>query len=68
MTATRIRPLALLCLVLLALAASLAAGLVSGSQDLTAAEVWRALLPGEPSLARDLVLEVRPPRVEAALA
>ncbi len=68
MTATRIRPLALLCLFLLALAASLAAGLVSGSQALSAAEVWRALLHGEPSLARDLVLQVRLPRVEAALA
>jgi iron complex transport system permease protein len=68
MSAVRIPPVALLGIALLALAASLLAGLLHGSQELSAGAVWHALSSDEPTLARDLVLQVRLPRVSAALA
>jgi iron complex transport system permease protein len=68
MSAVRIPPFALLATVVLALAASFLGGLLYGSQDLSVGQVWRALLAEEASLARDLVVQVRLPRVSAALA
>jgi iron complex transport system permease protein len=66
-SAARSRPAALLFVFVLALAASAAGGLLSGSQPLPAGEVWRALSSAEPGLVHDLVVQVRLPRVTAAL-
>ena len=68
MSAVRISPFALLGIVVLALGASFLGGLLYGSQDLSAEQVWRALFAEEATLARDLVVQVRLPRVSAALA
>jgi iron complex transport system permease protein len=59
---------ATLLLLLLAIAALLAASLSSGSLPLTVAEIARALAPGDESLARDVLLELRLPRALSALA
>jgi iron complex transport system permease protein len=53
-------------LLLAALAAVLVLSLALGSTPIPLAEAWRALGPGEPSLARDVVLELRLPRAMAA--
>jgi iron complex transport system permease protein len=62
------RPLALLTVLLLVAAGAAAVGLMAGSHALAPAEVLSALGAREPTLARDIVLEVRLPRVSAALA
>jgi iron complex transport system permease protein len=59
---------AALLLLLLVAAALLAASLASGSVPLSAAELVRALFGGEPSLARDVLLELRLPRAISAFA
>jgi iron complex transport system permease protein len=61
-------PAALLGTLLLALALALAFGLSAGSHWLSPGELWHAVVSGEDSLARDLVLQVRWPRVSAAMA
>jgi iron complex transport system permease protein len=62
-------PLSLALILLVgAVAGILAASLMSGSLPLSLSEVAGALRPGEPSLARDVVLELRLPRALAALA
>lgn len=66
-SAARIPPAALLVLLLLALAASFTAGVLCGSQQLPASELLRALSAQEPSLARDVVMQIRLPRIAAAL-
>ncbi len=57
-------------LVALALAsgALLLASLLLGSADVGPAAVWRALVTSEPSLARDVVLDLRLPRALTAFA
>jgi iron complex transport system permease protein len=62
------RPLALLVAVALAALAAAAIGLMAGSYALAPTEVLSALTSRTPTLARDIVLEVRLPRVSAALA
>jgi iron complex transport system permease protein len=62
------RPLALLTALLLAAAGAAAVGLMAGSHALAPAEVLSALSAREPTLAHDIVREVRLPRVSAALA
>lgn len=59
---------ATLLLLGLAVAALLAASLASGSLPLAPAEMVHALMSGEPSLARDVLLGLRLPRALAALA
>ena len=62
------RPLALLTALLPLVAAAALVGLMVGSHALALDAVWGALASDQPSLARDIVLEVRLPRVSAALA
>jgi iron complex transport system permease protein len=53
---------------LAATVALLALSVVLGSAEFGPAAVWRALVRGEPSLARDVVLDLRLPRALTALA
>ncbi len=64
------RPSPVVAFSLLALAVTglLGLSLASGSVPLRAVEVFEALGPGSPSLARDVVLELRLPRALAAFA
>jgi iron complex transport system permease protein len=64
----RLPPAALLGILLVALVLALAFGLAAGSRWLSPGELWRAFSPGEDSLARDLVLQIRWPRLSAAMA
>jgi iron complex transport system permease protein len=57
-----------LALLVLAAAGLLALSLASGSLPLSLAEVATALRPGEPSLARDVIFELRLPRALSAFA
>jgi iron complex transport system permease protein len=57
-----------LALLLLAAAGLLALSLASGSLPLSFADVAGALRPGEPSLARDVIFELRLPRALSAFA
>lgn len=59
---------AALLLLIVAVAALLAASLASGSLPLTLSEVVAALAPGNESIARDVLLELRLPRALTALA
>lgn len=68
MSATRLRPVALLCILVIALAGAFAAGLLSGSHPLSPREVWDGLRTGPGGLAHDVVLQLRLPRVSAAMA
>jgi len=54
-------------LLLAATAAVLALSLALGSTPIPLSQAWRALWPGAPSLARDVVLELRLPRAMAAM-
>ncbi len=53
---------------LAAAAGVLALSLALGSTTLSPGEAWDALWPGPPSLARDVVLELRLPRAMQALS
>jgi iron complex transport system permease protein len=59
---------ATLLLLLLAAAAVLGLSLALGSLPLTLGDLWHALRTNEPSLARDVVLDLRLPRALSALA
>ena len=61
------RPLALLSLVIAAVAA-IAAAVMLGSADGSAAELWRRLVVGQDPIARTIVMELRLPRALAAFA
>ena len=54
-------------LLLAAAAAVLVLSLAFGSTPIALPDAWRALWPGAPSLARDVVLELRLPRAMAAM-
>ncbi len=62
------RPTFFVAFALLAVAVLLALSLASGSVPLTAAELLAAFTSDSPSLARDVVLELRLPRALAAFA
>jgi iron complex transport system permease protein len=62
------RPLALLAVLLPLAAAAALAGLLAGSMSLTPGQLWDALASATPGVARDILFEVRLPRVSAALA
>jgi iron complex transport system permease protein len=70
MTQRILRTSPLLCFALLAGAALTVFvwSMMSGSVPLTAREVWTAIAGAEPSLASDVVLELRLPRTMSALA
>jgi iron complex transport system permease protein len=62
----RIPAIPAVAILLAAAAAMLAASLALGSMPIGLGEVWHALGPGEPSLARDVVRELRLPRAMQA--
>jgi iron complex transport system permease protein len=64
----RLSPIAALVVLQLLAAVVLALSLASGSLPLSTRQLADALLSGEPSLARDVVLELRLPRALAAFA
>jgi iron complex transport system permease protein len=64
----RLSPFAALPLLVSAAVAVLIASLTAGSLPLTLAELTRALTAGEPSLARDVLLDLRLPRALSAFA